>query len=139
MFKPMEGTKIEWDDEKGMVLSCKKETDAPTIYSPEYIFFGELEVETMAAPGAVSAFIGCEPLSRAGTNTNLRASLPALSSSPTAWTRSTGSGLEGKLFTRDSSAIRINAISCLASRTRFRPTISPREMTLHSIGVARVL
>lgn len=51
MFEPMAGTTLSYDDDKGMVLSCKKETDAPTVYSPEYIFFGELEVEMMAAPG----------------------------------------------------------------------------------------
>jgi hypothetical protein len=51
LFKPLAGTKLTYDDEKGMVMTCGKDTDAPTIASPEYMFFGELEVEMMAAPG----------------------------------------------------------------------------------------
>jgi beta-glucanase (GH16 family) len=51
-FELIAGTKIEkYDPELGAVFTIEKETDAPTIASKKYIFFGSLSVITRAAPG----------------------------------------------------------------------------------------
>lgn len=50
-FKVAEGTTITYND-KGAVFSMKKETEAPTITSTKYLFFGKVDVEVEVAPGA---------------------------------------------------------------------------------------
>ncbi|KAI0509676.1 concanavalin A-like lectin/glucanase domain-containing protein [Xylaria bambusicola] len=49
-FKAADGTTITYDG-KGAAFSMKKETEAPTITSTKYIFFGKVDVEAVAAPG----------------------------------------------------------------------------------------
>ncbi|KAI0204490.1 concanavalin A-like lectin/glucanase domain-containing protein [Astrocystis sublimbata] len=49
-FKVAEGTELKYSS-KGAEFSMKKETEAPTITSSKYIFFGKVDVEVMAAPG----------------------------------------------------------------------------------------
>ncbi|KAI0413145.1 concanavalin A-like lectin/glucanase domain-containing protein [Xylaria grammica] len=49
-FKVAEGTTINYSD-KGAAFSMKKETEAPTITSTKYIFFGKVDVEVEVAPG----------------------------------------------------------------------------------------
>jgi len=58
-FKELEGTKITYDPELGAVFSIKKETDAPTIASNKYIFFGQVDVTVRAARGTgiVTSFV----------------------------------------------------------------------------------
>lgn len=51
IFKEVAGTKLDFSD-KGAGFSIKTETNAPTISSDKYIFFGKVEVEVQAAPGA---------------------------------------------------------------------------------------
>lgn len=51
-FESLAGTTITYDEENGAVYSISNDRQAPTVASPEYIFFGELEVELKAAPGA---------------------------------------------------------------------------------------
>lgn len=53
------GTKLSYDGGKGAVFSISKDTDAPTITSKEYIFFGRVDVWCQVAPGAgiVSSFV----------------------------------------------------------------------------------
>ncbi|XXG96095.1 hypothetical protein Hte_002374 [Hypoxylon texense] len=57
-FKAADGTTIKYDD-TGAVFTINKETDAPTITSTKYIFFGKIDVEVQAAPGAgiVTSFV----------------------------------------------------------------------------------
>ena len=43
---------MTYDKSKGAVFKIENEKGAPTIESPEFIFFGKLEVELMVAPGA---------------------------------------------------------------------------------------
>ncbi|PKS12873.1 hypothetical protein jhhlp_000213 [Lomentospora prolificans] len=51
-FALADGTTLTYDKEKGAVFSIANEKQAPTISSPGYIFFGKLEVDLIAAPGA---------------------------------------------------------------------------------------
>lgn len=43
---------LSFDPETGMKMSINEEKHAPTLYSKNYIFFGHVEVELRAAPGA---------------------------------------------------------------------------------------
>ncbi|KAI1301049.1 concanavalin A-like lectin/glucanase domain-containing protein [Xylaria venustula] len=49
-FTIAEGTTLTYSD-KGAAFSMKKETEAPTITSTKYIFFGKVDVVVQAAPG----------------------------------------------------------------------------------------
>ncbi|KAI0540567.1 concanavalin A-like lectin/glucanase domain-containing protein [Xylaria digitata] len=49
-FKAADGTTINYSS-KGAEFSMKKETEAPTVTSTKYIFFGKVDVEIEAAPG----------------------------------------------------------------------------------------
>lgn len=51
IFKEADGTKLDYKD-NGAVFSIKTETNAPTIATGKYIFFGKVEVVVQAAPGA---------------------------------------------------------------------------------------
>lgn len=51
-FKEMDGTTLTYDKDLGAVFTIANEMQAPTVYSPDYIFFGKLEVELKVAPGA---------------------------------------------------------------------------------------
>ncbi|KAI4862635.1 glycoside hydrolase family 16 protein [Hypoxylon rubiginosum] len=57
-FKAADGTTIKYDG-TGAVFTINKETDAPTITSTKYIFFGKIDVQVQAAPGAgiVTSFV----------------------------------------------------------------------------------
>ncbi|KAI0403270.1 concanavalin A-like lectin/glucanase domain-containing protein [Xylaria palmicola] len=50
-FTAADGTAIVYGD-KGAEFTMKKETEAPTVTSSKYIFFGKVDVEVIAAPGA---------------------------------------------------------------------------------------
>ncbi|KAI8965158.1 glycoside hydrolase family 16 protein [Daldinia sp. FL1419] len=58
LFKVADGTKLTYD-KNGAVFTINKETDAPTITSNKYIFFGKIDVELQAAPGTgvVTSFV----------------------------------------------------------------------------------
>ncbi|KAI2626936.1 glycoside hydrolase family 16 protein [Hypomontagnella submonticulosa] len=58
LFSVADGTKLTYDS-KGAVFTINKETDAPTITSKKYIFFGKIDVEVQAAPGTgvVTSFV----------------------------------------------------------------------------------
>ncbi|KAI1482251.1 glycoside hydrolase family 16 protein [Daldinia eschscholtzii] len=58
LFKVAEGTKLTYD-KNGAVFTINKETEAPTITSNKYIFFGKVDVELQAAPGTgvVTSFV----------------------------------------------------------------------------------
>ena len=49
--KELAGTTLTTDKDLGSVFSIKKDTDAPTVQSDLYIFFGEVSVTLRAAPG----------------------------------------------------------------------------------------
>ena len=49
-FTIADGTTLTYSD-KGAAFSMKKETEAPTITSKKYIFFGKVDVEVQVAPG----------------------------------------------------------------------------------------
>ncbi|KAI2608011.1 glycoside hydrolase family 16 protein [Hypoxylon sp. NC1633] len=57
-FKVADGTTLKYDS-NGAVFTINKETDAPTITSNKYIFFGKVDVEVQAAPGQgiVTSFV----------------------------------------------------------------------------------
>lgn len=50
-FSPVPGTSLSYDSEKGVVFSIHNESDAPTMVSNEYIFYGRVDVVFQAAPG----------------------------------------------------------------------------------------
>ncbi|KAI9151880.1 putative glycosidase crf1 [Paramyrothecium foliicola] len=50
-FKELDGTDLTYN-ERGAVFSIEKDTNAPTIHSDKFIFFGRLDVEVQAAAGA---------------------------------------------------------------------------------------
>jgi beta-glucanase (GH16 family) len=58
-FKLADGTSLKYDDNLGAVFSIGKETDAPTIGSKQYIFFGQVDVTVRAARGVgvVTSFV----------------------------------------------------------------------------------
>ncbi|KAI1101709.1 glycoside hydrolase family 16 protein [Jackrogersella minutella] len=58
LFKPADGTKLTYDS-NGAVFTINTETDAPTITSEKYIFFGKIEVAVQASPGTgvVTSFV----------------------------------------------------------------------------------
>ncbi|KAI1472740.1 glycoside hydrolase family 16 protein [Daldinia caldariorum] len=58
LFKAADGTTITYD-KNGAVFTINKETEAPTITSNKYIFFGRIDVELQAAPGTgvVTSFV----------------------------------------------------------------------------------
>ncbi|KAI1661995.1 glycoside hydrolase family 16 protein [Daldinia decipiens] len=58
LFKVADGTKLTYDG-NGAVFTINKETDAPTITSSKYIFFGKIDVVLQAAPGTgvVTSFV----------------------------------------------------------------------------------
>ncbi|KAL2150804.1 hypothetical protein VTH82DRAFT_7367 [Thermothelomyces myriococcoides] len=58
-FKAADGTSLTYDKELGAVFSINKETDAPTITSSKYIFFGQVDVTVRAARGTgiVTSFV----------------------------------------------------------------------------------
>ncbi|KAI0426251.1 concanavalin A-like lectin/glucanase domain-containing protein [Xylaria sp. FL1042] len=49
-FTVADGTTLTYSD-KGAAFTMKKETEAPTITSTKYIFFGKIDVEVECAPG----------------------------------------------------------------------------------------
>ncbi|EFX01447.1 extracellular cell wall glucanase [Grosmannia clavigera kw1407] len=53
------GTTLEYDKDMGAVFTISKESDAPTITSTKYIFFGTVEAVIQVAPGTgiVSSFV----------------------------------------------------------------------------------
>ncbi|KAI1341283.1 concanavalin A-like lectin/glucanase domain-containing protein [Xylariaceae sp. FL0016] len=57
-FEAADGTSLTYGD-KGAVFTINKETDAPTIESPQYIWFGKITVELQAAAGTgvVTSFV----------------------------------------------------------------------------------
>ncbi|AEO58905.1 glycoside hydrolase family 16 protein [Thermothelomyces thermophilus ATCC 42464] len=58
-FKLADGTSLKYDKDLGAVFSISKETDAPTISSNKYIFFGQVDVTVRAArgTGVVTSFV----------------------------------------------------------------------------------
>lgn len=50
-FDVADGTTLEYDETNGAVFTIAKDTDAPTVTSNKYMFFGTLEVVMQAAPG----------------------------------------------------------------------------------------
>ncbi|KAK4127232.1 glycoside hydrolase family 16 protein [Parathielavia appendiculata] len=58
-FKLADGTSLKYDNNLGAVFSISKETDAPTIGSNKYIFFGQVDVTVRAARGigVVTSFV----------------------------------------------------------------------------------
>ncbi|KAK3333871.1 concanavalin A-like lectin/glucanase domain-containing protein [Cercophora scortea] len=58
-FTVLEGTKLSYDSSLGAVYTISKETDAPTVASNKYIFFGQVDVTVRAAPGKgiVTSFV----------------------------------------------------------------------------------
>ena len=58
-FKLADGTSLKYDSGLGAVFSISKETDAPTISSNKYIFFGQVDVTVRAARGVgvVTSFV----------------------------------------------------------------------------------
>jgi len=58
-FKLADGTSLKYDNNLGAVFSISKETDAPTISSNKYIFFGQVDVTVRAARGRgiVTSFV----------------------------------------------------------------------------------
>ncbi|KAF6819665.1 cell wall glucanosyltransferase mwg1 [Colletotrichum musicola] len=50
VFRKLEGTSVKFEDQ-GALFSINKETEAPTMASKKYIFFGKLDVVLKAAPG----------------------------------------------------------------------------------------
>ncbi|KAL0467676.1 cell wall glucanosyltransferase [Neurospora intermedia] len=58
-FKNMVGTTLQYDNKLGAVYTIKKETDAPTVASSRYIFFGQVDVTVRAAfgKGVVTSFV----------------------------------------------------------------------------------
>ena len=58
LFKEFDGTKLEYN-ENGAVFTINKETDAPTIGSTKYIFFGRVDVTVQASfgQGVVTSFV----------------------------------------------------------------------------------
>ncbi|KAI0467505.1 concanavalin A-like lectin/glucanase domain-containing protein [Xylaria cf. heliscus] len=50
-FTVADGTTLKYSS-KGAAFSMSKETEAPTITSSKYLFFGKVDVEVIAAPGA---------------------------------------------------------------------------------------
>ncbi|KAI1387274.1 glycoside hydrolase family 16 protein [Hypoxylon trugodes] len=58
LFKVADGTKLTYDG-TGALFTINKETDAPTITSNKYIFFGKVDVEVQVAPGTgiVTSFV----------------------------------------------------------------------------------
>lgn len=51
VFHEFDGTKLEYD-ERGAVFSIKEDTNAPTIGTKKFMFFGRLDVEVQPAAGA---------------------------------------------------------------------------------------
>ncbi|KAJ6437827.1 cell wall glucanosyltransferase Mwg1 [Purpureocillium lavendulum] len=49
-FDSADGTSLKYNG-NGAVFSISKDSDAPTIHSPKYIFFGKVDVVVQAAPG----------------------------------------------------------------------------------------
>jgi len=58
-FNIAEGTTLTYDATNGATFTINKETDAPTITSNWYIFFGKVDIVLRAAPGQgiVSSFV----------------------------------------------------------------------------------
>ncbi|KAI1800276.1 glycoside hydrolase family 16 protein [Daldinia bambusicola] len=58
LFKAADGTTLSYD-KNGAVFTINKETEAPTITSTKYVFFGKIDVELQAAPGTgvVTSFV----------------------------------------------------------------------------------
>ncbi|KAL2020428.1 hypothetical protein VTK56DRAFT_8471 [Thermocarpiscus australiensis] len=58
-FKLADGTTLTYDNGLGAVFSINKETDAPTITSNKYIFFGQVDVTVRASQGVgvVTSFV----------------------------------------------------------------------------------
>ncbi|KAK6211085.1 ice nucleation protein [Colletotrichum tabaci] len=50
IFRKLDGTSVKFED-GGALFSIGKETDAPTMASKKYIFFGKVDVVLKAAPG----------------------------------------------------------------------------------------
>lgn len=51
VFREVEGGVMKYDDEDGAQFIIEKDTDFPMIETPQYMFFGRLEVELKAMPG----------------------------------------------------------------------------------------
>ncbi|KAK4111282.1 glycoside hydrolase family 16 protein, partial [Canariomyces notabilis] len=58
-FTLADGTSLKYDDNLGAVFSISKETEAPTISSHEYIFFGQVDLTVRASRGigVVTSFV----------------------------------------------------------------------------------
>jgi beta-glucanase (GH16 family) len=58
-FKAADGTDLKYDSGLGAVFTINKETDAPTITSNQYIFFGQVDVTVRASQGVgvVTSFV----------------------------------------------------------------------------------
>lgn len=50
-FTFADGTSLEYDGSNGAIFTINSETDAPTIVSKKYLFFGRVDCTIMAAPG----------------------------------------------------------------------------------------
>lgn len=59
VFSAAAGTDITFDATKGAAFTISKDTDAPTVVSNDYIFFGKVDVVVQAAPGTgiVTSFV----------------------------------------------------------------------------------
>jgi beta-glucanase (GH16 family) len=59
IFKNLDGTKVTYDGSNGAVFAINADTDAPTMASYKFIFFGRVDVTLQAAPGAgvVTSFV----------------------------------------------------------------------------------
>ena len=50
-IRPLEGTTLKYDSTLGAVYSISKDTEAPTVQTDKYIFFGQVDVTVRAASG----------------------------------------------------------------------------------------
>ncbi|ETS78280.1 hypothetical protein PFICI_10342 [Pestalotiopsis fici W106-1] len=59
LFEELEGTTISYDDAQGAVFSISKETEAPTIQTNKWIFFGKIDITLKASTGqgVVTSFV----------------------------------------------------------------------------------
>ncbi|KAK6197162.1 Vacuolar protein sorting-associated protein 13 [Pestalotiopsis sp. IQ-011] len=59
LFQALDGTSLTYDDAQGAVFTINKETEAPTIETNKWIFFGKIDVTLKASTGqgVVTSFV----------------------------------------------------------------------------------
>lgn len=59
LFQELDGTSLTYDDAQGAVFTINKETEAPTIETNKWIFFGKIDVTLKASTGqgVVTSFV----------------------------------------------------------------------------------